>query len=114
MARQFIYHMSGLTKVYPGAKPILNNVHLQDARFQEKISSYQDTVLSAASEVETGLVQVTAQNHEVQVIADSLPADSGFFVSQLNGTKYEESLFELLDVIDTRYRTLPAADVAAR
>ncbi len=29
MARQFIYHMSGLTKVYPGAKPILNNVHLQ-------------------------------------------------------------------------------------
>jgi ATP-binding cassette ChvD family protein len=29
MARQFIYHMSGLTKAYPGAKPILNNVHLQ-------------------------------------------------------------------------------------
>ena len=27
---------------------------------------------------------VTAQNHEVAVVADSLPADSGFFVSQRN------------------------------
>jgi carbamoyl-phosphate synthase small subunit len=29
-------------------------------------------------------VQVTAQNHEVQVVGDSLPEDSGFYVSQLN------------------------------
>ncbi|MEK6719593.1 MAG: glutamine-hydrolyzing carbamoyl-phosphate synthase small subunit [Chloroflexota bacterium] len=35
-------------------------------------------------DIETGLVQVTAQNHEVQVVADSLPTDSGFFVSQVN------------------------------
>jgi len=35
-------------------------------------------------DVETGLVQVTAQNHEVQVVGETLPADSGFFVSQLN------------------------------
>lgn len=32
----------------------------------------------------TGLVQVTAQNHEVTVVAESLPPDSGFAVSQLN------------------------------
>jgi carbamoyl-phosphate synthase small subunit len=35
-------------------------------------------------DLDTGYVQVTAQNHEVQVIADSLPASSGFRVSQLN------------------------------
>ena len=35
-------------------------------------------------DVDFGLVQVTAQNHEVQVVADSLPAASGFHVSQLN------------------------------
>jgi ATP-binding cassette ChvD family protein len=29
MARQFIYHMSGLTKTYPGGKKVLDNVHLQ-------------------------------------------------------------------------------------
>jgi carbamoyl-phosphate synthase small subunit len=32
----------------------------------------------------TGRVQVTAQNHEVEVVAESLPLDSGFEVSQRN------------------------------
>jgi carbamoyl-phosphate synthase small subunit len=35
-------------------------------------------------DVDLGLVQVTAQNHEVQVVGESLPATSGFHVSQLN------------------------------
>ena len=35
-------------------------------------------------DVESGRVQVTAQNHEVQVVADSVPAASGFYVSQVN------------------------------
>jgi carbamoyl-phosphate synthase small subunit len=35
-------------------------------------------------DLDTGYVQVTAQNHEVQVVGDSLPSASGFRVSQLN------------------------------
>ncbi len=35
-------------------------------------------------DVDSGLVQVTAQNHEVQVVGDSLPVGSGFHVSQVN------------------------------
>ncbi len=35
-------------------------------------------------DLELGLVQVTAQNHEVQVVGESLPAASGFRVSQVN------------------------------
>jgi carbamoyl-phosphate synthase small subunit len=35
-------------------------------------------------DVDTGLVQVTAQNHEVQVLAETLPRSSGFRVSQVN------------------------------
>src|SRR3954453_17178388 len=35
-------------------------------------------------DLDTGYVQVTAQNHEVQVIGDSVPASSGFRVSQIN------------------------------
>lgn len=35
-------------------------------------------------DVSTGLVQVTAQNHEVQVLAETLPPGSGFTVSQRN------------------------------
>jgi carbamoyl-phosphate synthase small subunit len=35
-------------------------------------------------DVDTGLVQVTAQNHEVQVVGDTLARDGGFHVSQVN------------------------------
>jgi carbamoyl-phosphate synthase small subunit len=35
-------------------------------------------------DVDTGHVQVTAQNHEVEVVGDTLPNDSGFIVSQRN------------------------------
>jgi carbamoyl-phosphate synthase small subunit len=35
-------------------------------------------------DIESGRVQVTAQNHEVQVVAETLPVASGFFVSQRN------------------------------
>jgi carbamoyl-phosphate synthase small subunit len=35
-------------------------------------------------DVDTGLVQVTAQNHEIQVVADTLPGGGGFRVSQVN------------------------------
>jgi carbamoyl-phosphate synthase small subunit len=35
-------------------------------------------------DLDLGLVQVTAQNHEVQVVGESLPASSGFRVSQVN------------------------------
>ncbi len=35
-------------------------------------------------DLDTGYVQVTAQNHEVHVLDGTLPADSGFRVSQLN------------------------------
>ena len=35
-------------------------------------------------DVELGLVQVTAQNHEVTVDAATLPPDGGFVVSQVN------------------------------
>ena len=35
-------------------------------------------------DLDFGLVQVTAQNHEVQVVGDSLPNGSGFRVSQVN------------------------------
>jgi carbamoyl-phosphate synthase small subunit len=35
-------------------------------------------------DLDTGYVQVTAQNHEVQVVGDTVPAASGFRVSQVN------------------------------
>jgi NodT family efflux transporter outer membrane factor (OMF) lipoprotein len=42
---------------------ILNNVRFQDARFQELVTAYQNTVLTASQEVENGLVTFL-QAHE--------------------------------------------------
>ncbi len=35
-------------------------------------------------DVRTGLVHITSQNHEFQVDADSVPRDTGFYISQIN------------------------------
>jgi carbamoyl-phosphate synthase small subunit len=54
-------------------------------------------------DLETGLVQVTAQNHEVTVIGGSLPEASGFVVSQID---LNDGSVEGL-----RHRTLPIETV---
>jgi carbamoyl-phosphate synthase small subunit len=55
------------------------------------------------SDVDTGRVRVTAQNHEVQVIEDSLTRDGAFYVSQRN---LNDGSVEGL-----RHRTLPVETV---
>ena len=37
-----------------------------------------------------------------------------FFVNQTGATQYEDSLFELMDEVDSKYRTLPPADLERR
>ncbi len=54
-------------------------------------------------DLETGLVQVTAQNHEVTVIGETLPRASGFVVSQID---LNDGSVEGL-----RHRTLPIETV---
>ena len=54
-------------------------------------------------DLETGLVQVTAQNHEITVVAETLPGASGFVVSQID---LNDGSVEGL-----RHRTLPIETV---
>ncbi len=54
-------------------------------------------------DIQTGAVYVTSQNHEFQVDADSLPADSGWYVSERN---LNDNSVEGL-----RHRELPAFSV---
>jgi outer membrane protein TolC len=51
---------------------ILNNVHLQDARFGELVATYQNTVLSAAQDVENGLVTFLKAQRRTRFQADSV------------------------------------------
>jgi carbamoyl-phosphate synthase small subunit len=54
-------------------------------------------------DIDSGTVQVTAQNHEVQVVGETLPRDGGFYVSQVN---LNDGSVEGL-----RHRTLPIETV---
>jgi NodT family efflux transporter outer membrane factor (OMF) lipoprotein len=51
---------------------ILNNVRLQDARFQELVAVYQETVLVAQSDVENGLVTFLKAQERVKYQAESV------------------------------------------
>jgi NodT family efflux transporter outer membrane factor (OMF) lipoprotein len=51
---------------------ILNNVRLQDARFLEQVANYQNTVLSAAQDVENGLVTFLQAQQRTQFQAASV------------------------------------------
>jgi outer membrane protein TolC len=51
---------------------ILNNVQLHDARFQELVAAYQQTVLNANKEVENGLVTFLKAQRRTQLQAASV------------------------------------------
>jgi NodT family efflux transporter outer membrane factor (OMF) lipoprotein len=51
---------------------IRNNVRVQDARFQELVVNYQDTVLRAAQEVEDAMVGFLRSQEQAAFLADSV------------------------------------------
>jgi NodT family efflux transporter outer membrane factor (OMF) lipoprotein len=53
---------------------LLNNVRLQQARFQELIASYQNTVLRANAEVEDGIVTYLKAHQRVRSLVESVKA----------------------------------------
>lgn len=53
---------------------ILNSVRVQDARFQEAVSSYQNTVLQAQQDVENGLVRFLQSQQKAKYYAESVDA----------------------------------------
>jgi NodT family efflux transporter outer membrane factor (OMF) lipoprotein len=55
---------------------IANNVRLQDARFQELVLAYQNTVLQAQAEVENGLVTFLRAQQQAKLLDQSARASS--------------------------------------
>jgi NodT family efflux transporter outer membrane factor (OMF) lipoprotein len=51
---------------------ILSNVRLQDAKFQELVATYQNTVLTAGQDVENGLVTFLKAQQSMKLQADSV------------------------------------------
>ncbi|MBV8076650.1 MAG: efflux transporter outer membrane subunit [Planctomycetaceae bacterium] len=78
---------------------IVNNVHLQDARTQGLIATYQNTVLTAAQEVQTALRGFLRSQEQADDLARSAAA-------AVAATKIEEKLFREVKADVNRLFTL--------
>ena len=63
---------------------IVNNVRLQDARFQELVVAYQNTVLQADEEVENGLVSFLRAQERADMLGQSAMAGERALLVALN------------------------------
>jgi NodT family efflux transporter outer membrane factor (OMF) lipoprotein len=83
---------------------IKNRVRVQDARFQELIVNYKDTVLKAAQEVEDGLSAFLRSQEEVGFLRESVEGATRSV--ELSMTQYREGLVDYQRVLDTqRFQT---------
>src|SRR5262249_47625993 len=54
---------------------LLNNIRVQDARFQELVAKYQNTVIQANAEVEDGLVTFLKAHQRVRSLTEATNAE---------------------------------------
>lgn len=77
---------------------ILNHVRAEDARFQQAVTAYQQTVLQAAGEVEDALVSFVKSHERAEALEDSAAAwrdGTNLLVAQYRG--------ELIDFVPVGY-----------
>ena len=86
--------------------PVLNygrlkdNVRVQDARFQQLIITYQDTVLRAQKEVEDAITSFLQSQEEAKFLSDSVQAAKRSFDLAL--IQYREGTINFQPVLDTQ------------
>ena len=83
---------------------IKNRVRVQDARFQQLVVNYQDTVIRAAQEMEDTMVAFLRTQEEVKFLFDSVKAATRSV--DLSLIQYREGLVDYQRVLDTqRFKT---------
>ncbi|HEX4620618.1 MAG TPA: efflux transporter outer membrane subunit, partial [Myxococcaceae bacterium] len=91
---------------------IRNNVRLQDARFQELVAAYQGTVLTAAQEVENGLVTFLRAQERAKLQAASVEdADKAV---RLVVAQYREGTIDFTRVTQIQLNLVPLLDTLAQ
>ena len=91
---------------------ILNNVRLQDARFQELVAAYQSTVLTAAQEVENGLVTFLRAQERTKLQAASVEdADKAVRIVL---AQYREGTIDFTRVTQIELNLVPLLDTLAQ
>jgi NodT family efflux transporter outer membrane factor (OMF) lipoprotein len=79
---------------------IENLVRVQDARFQQLVVNYQNTVLKAAQEVEDAMVAFLRSQDEVKFLSESVEAATRSV--ELSMIQYREGLVDYQRVLDTQ------------
>jgi NodT family efflux transporter outer membrane factor (OMF) lipoprotein len=91
---------------------IWNNVRLQDARFQELVTAYQNSVLNAQQDVENGLVTFLKAQQREKLQQESVNfAEKA--VTAIMG-RYQQGLVEIIQVTQLQLIQLQAEDTLAQ
>lgn len=77
-----------------------NNVRVQDARYQQLVVNYQNSVLEAAREVEDGLVGFLKSQEQARFLTDSVKA--GERSVELSVIQYRDGAVDYQRVIDSQ------------
>jgi NodT family efflux transporter outer membrane factor (OMF) lipoprotein len=88
---------------------IKNRVRVQDARFQQLVVNYKDTVLKAAQETEDGLSAFLRSQEEVAFLKESVEGATRSV--ELSMTQYREGLTDYQRVLDTQRFQTQAQDL---
>jgi len=87
---------------------IRNNVRLQDARLQQSIEIFQDSVLQAAREIDDAAISVVKTGEQQRVLTDSLRAAERSL--ELANTRYQEGYADFQRVLDAQRALFAQAD----
>ncbi len=88
---------------------IKNNVRVQDARFQQLIVNYQDTVLRAAQEAEDAMVGFLRSQEATELLADSVTAASRS--AELSLVQYRDGVSDYQRVLDSENSLVAQQDL---
>jgi outer membrane protein TolC len=80
-----------------------NNVRLQDARLQQAITGYQNSVLQAASEIDNAAINVVKTHERKEILSESVEAATRSL--EIARTRYQEGYADFQRVLDAQ-RTL--------
>ena len=78
---------------------IKNNVRVQDARFEQAVTGYQNTVLNAAREVEDGMTGFVHSKQEAEFLRQGV--DTSKKSAELSMLQYKEGLADYQRVLDS-------------
>ena len=87
---------------------IKNNVRVQDARFEQAVTSYQNTALAAAKEVQDGLQGFLRTREQVGYLTDAVTASNR--AAELALAQYKQGAADYTRVLNTQTALLQQQD----